>query len=87
MAIISLKKAMAFLAAIGSTAVVSAQDEEQPLKVMFLNQFADTAIDLFWENHAFPDDHPDRRKLEARIAPRGGWHASETFFGHGEYTH
>ena len=60
-------------------------DDEQPLRVMFVNQFPDTAIDLYWENHAHPADHPDRRRLEARIGPRGGWHASETFVGHGKY--
>lgn len=70
---------MAAVAAVGVGSLVTADD---PLKVMFVNQFPDTAIDLYWENHAFPDDHPDRRRLEARIAPRGGWHASETFVGH-----
>lgn len=73
--------AFAILATVG--AVVSAQEEGEPnLKVMFVNQFPDTPIDLYWENHSFPDDHPDRRRLEATIAPRGGWHASETFVGH-----
>jgi hypothetical protein len=57
--------------------------EEEPLKVMFVNQFPDKAIELFWENHKFDPDHPDRRRLEATIPPRGGWHRSETFFGHG----
>ncbi|KAL7536284.1 hypothetical protein ACHAXR_007047 [Thalassiosira sp. AJA248-18] len=80
MAFLTLKSALAFLATVGTTALVSAEDE--PLKVMFINQFPDTTIDLFWENHALPDDHPERRSLEARIAPRGGWHASETYFGH-----
>ena len=64
----------------------NAQEEknELPLRVMFVNQFPDEAIDLYWENHAYSNDHPERRRLEARIAPRGGWHASETFFGHGK---
>lgn len=85
MVFLSLKStALAILAAIvGPIGVVRAEDE-QPLRVMFVNQFPDTAIDLYWENHAFPADHPDRRRLEARIGPRGGWHASETFFGHGK---
>jgi len=71
--------ALAFLAAVGSASLVNADDV---LKVMFVNQFPDTPVDLYWENHAHPNDHPDRRRLEARIAPRGGWHASETFVGH-----
>jgi len=62
----------------------NAEEGEQPLRVMFVNQFPDQAIDLYWENHAYSNDHPERRRLEARIAPRGGWHASETFFGHGK---
>lgn len=62
----------------------NAEENEQPLRVMFVNQFPDQAIDLYWENHAYSNDHPERRRLEARIAPRGGWHASETFFGHGK---
>lgn len=79
----SIKSAAAALLATAAT-LVSAQDGEEPrqLKVMFVNQFPDKAVDLYWENHGYPDDHPDRRKLEARIAPRGGWHASETFVGH-----
>lgn len=69
--------ALILLAAAGGAA---AQDES--LTVMFVNQFHDTTIDLYWENHAFADNHPDRRRLEARIEPRGGWHSSETFLGH-----
>ena len=81
----SLKSAaLTFLAAVGGL-TQSALAEDDPLRVMFVNQFPDTTIDLYWENHAHPDDHPDRRRLEARIAPRGGWHASETFNGHGEF--
>lgn len=78
MAFLKLKStALTLLAAAGNAA---AQDES--LTVMFVNQFPDTAIDLYWENHAFADNHPDRRRLEARIEPRGGWHSSETFVGH-----
>ena len=84
MTILNLKSvAVAFLAA---TAGVRAQEEgDVPNTVMFVNQFPDVSIDLYWENHGVADDHPDRRKLEAKIAPRGGWHASETFVGHGKY--
>lgn len=60
---------------------VSAQDDV-PLRVMFVNQFPEQSVDLYWEDHKYPHDHPDRRKLEARIPPRGGWHASETFLRH-----
>lgn len=60
-----------------------AQDDV-PLRVMFVNQFPDQSVDLYWEDHKYPHDHPDRRKLEARIPPRGGWHASETFLRHGK---
>jgi len=67
-------------AAVGSTTLVNAQEE--PLTVMFVNQFPDTPVDLYWENHDVADDHPDRRLLEAKISPRGGWHSSETFVGH-----
>lgn len=49
---------------------------------MFVNQFPDKAIDLFWENHKFDPGHPDRRRLEATIPPRGGWHKASTFVGH-----
>ena len=82
-----LKRIVALLAAVGggaSLAAAQADNEDEPLRVMFVNQLPETTIDLYWENHAFNDDHPDRRRLEARIAPRGGWHASETFYGHGE---
>mmetsp|Transcript_2760 Transcript_2760/g.5049 ORF Transcript_2760/g.5049 Transcript_2760/m.5049 type:complete len:320 (+) Transcript_2760:99-1058(+) len=82
MAILSLKNAaIATLAAAGNAAFVNAQDDD-PLKVMFVNEFPDKTIDLYWENHSFDAEHPERRKLEARIPPRGGWHASETFNGH-----
>lgn len=76
------RAAVAFLAVVGNTpAFVGAQDEDS-LRVMFVNESPDKTIDLYWENHGFDDNHPDRRRLEARIAPRGGWHASETFVGH-----
>jgi hypothetical protein len=55
------------------------------LKVMFVNQFPDKAIDLFWENHKFDPGHPNRRRLEATIPPRGGWHKASTFVGHGTF--
>lgn len=88
MAIRTLRTAfVAVLAAVGVASLAAAQQadpEDEPLRVMFVNQMPETAIDLYWENHAYAEDHPDRRKLEARIAPRGGWHASETFYGHGE---
>ena len=76
--------AIAILSILLSQSFVMAEEGEQPLRVMFVNQFPDQAIDLYWENHAYSNDHPERRRLEARIAPRGGWHASETFFGHGK---
>jgi len=74
---------LAFLAAVGTIAplLVNAQDESK-LRVMFVNEFPDKVIDLYWENHELDNDHPERRKLEARIGPRGGWHASETYVGH-----
>ena len=78
--------ALAALALVSNVSVASAQEEEEEplLRVMFINNFADKPIDLYWENHAYENDHPERRKLEARIAPRGGWHASDTFVGHGK---
>lgn len=78
----SLKSAaLAFIAAVGSVALVNAEEAVR-LNVMFVNQFPDRNIDLYWENHQVPEDHPDRHRLEARIPPRGGWHASETYVGH-----
>lgn len=75
--------ALAILAAVAATTnVAPVTAEEEALKVLFVNQFPDKTIELFWENHAFPDDHPDRRRLEARIPPRGGWHSSDTYVGH-----
>ena len=82
---VDLKRAaLALFSFAASAAAQDADDEEIPLKVMFVNQFPDKSIDLFWENHAFDVNHPDRRRHEATIAPRGGWHKSETFFGHGK---
>lgn len=83
MALLNLKgAAVAFLAAVvGNVALVSAEDP-RPLKVMFVNEFPTQAIDLYWENQVHDIEHPDRRKLEARISPGGGWHESETYTGH-----
>ena len=83
MTIFILKRlAIAFLWAMG----VLAQDgNQQGMKVTFVNQFPDTTIDLYWENHDFPEDHPERRRLEGRIPPRGGWLSANTFLGHGAF--
>ncbi len=67
---------------VGFSGLVAA---DTPLSVIFVNQSPDKPIELFWENHELADDHPDRRRLEATLAPRGGWHKSETFLGHGAY--
>lgn len=64
---------------VGFSGLVAA---DTPLSVIFVNQSPDKSIELFWENHELADDHPDRRRLEATIAPRGGWHKSQTFLGH-----
>lgn len=64
---------------VGFSGLVAA---DTPLSVIFVNQSPDKPIELFWENHELADDHPDRRRLEATIAPRGGWHKSQTFLGH-----
>jgi len=71
--------AVAFLAALGTTALVSAND---PLTVKFVNEHPTKTIDLYWENHSVDEDHPDSRKIEASIPPRGAWHQSQTFNGH-----
>jgi hypothetical protein len=55
------------------------------LTVMFVNEFPSQTIDLYWENPSFDDSHPGRRRFEARIPPRGGWHSTETFTGHGKF--
>lgn len=65
-----------------SVAVSAAEDEQ--LRVLFVNQFPNKSIELFWENHNLAADHPDRRRFEAVIPPRGGWHKSETYLGHGK---
>jgi len=59
----------------GSVPIATAES----LETIFVNQFPDTPIDLSWENH---NGGPVKRKFEARIPPRGGWHASSTFLGH-----
>ena len=74
----------AALALLSFAAFASAKEEE-PMKVIFVNQFPDKAIDLFWENHKFDPGHPNRRRLEATIPPRGGWHKANTFVGHGTF--
>jgi len=71
--------AVAFLAAVGSFTHVSAADK---IKVMFINEFPTQTIDLYWQNPSFEDNHPGRRKFEARIPPRGGFHSTDTFVGH-----
>ena len=73
-----------FLVGLALTAGWVSAQEDVPLRVMFVNQFPDQTVDLYWEDHKYPHDHPDRRKLEARIPPRGGWHASDTFLRHGK---
>ena len=72
---------LALFAAVASSLAAA----ETPLRVIFVNQSPDKAVELFWENHKLAKDHPDRRRLEATIPPRGGWHKSETFLGHGTY--
>mmetsp|Transcript_19967 Transcript_19967/g.29612 ORF Transcript_19967/g.29612 Transcript_19967/m.29612 type:complete len:314 (-) Transcript_19967:100-1041(-) len=69
---------LALFAAVASSLAAA----ETPLRVIFVNQSPDKAVELFWENHKLAKDHPDRRRLEATIPPRGGWHKSETFLGH-----
>lgn len=55
------------------------------LRVRFVNELPNTSIELYWENHAYPADDPvNRRRLEAIVPPRGGWHVSQTFVGHGK---
>ena len=85
------RAAVAFICAVGlgaqsNNVFVSAQEEQaQPIQAIFVNQLPKTTIDLYWEDPNFDVDHPDRRHLEVRIAPRGAWHASQTFLGHGEF--
>ena len=57
-------------------------DADTPLSVIFVNQSPDKTIELYWENHQLNSEHPERRRHEATIAPRGGWHKSRTFLGH-----
>merc|ERR1719401_71329 len=79
---LQLQGAAALLAVVGNMALVMSAEDPDPLKVMFINEFPTQTIDLYWENPSFDDNHPGRRRFEARIPPRGGWHASETFIGH-----
>ncbi len=53
--------------------------KRKKVRAKFVNQLPDTAIEVYWEN---PSDHT--HKFEANIRPRGGWHVSDTFVGHGE---
>ncbi len=77
---VTLKSLVLALFFLGFSGLVAA---DTPLRVIFVNQSPDKTIELFWENHKLDTNHPDRRRLEAVIAPRGGWHKSETFLGHG----
>lgn len=79
---VNLKSLVLALFFLGLSGLVAA---DTPLSVIFVNQSPDKTIELFWENHAFDNGHPDRRRLEATIPPRGGWHKSKTFLGHGTY--
>jgi len=56
--------------------------DEENLNVMFVNEFPDKAIDLYWERSGLPADHPEKRVLEANIAPRGGYHTTNSYLGH-----
>ena len=72
------------LSHICTTAANEAQPaEEKLIRVQFKNEFPELTIELFWENHDVPDDHPERRKLEGAIPPRGGSIIVDTFLGHG----
>lgn len=63
--------------ALSIVAAVVGNPESGYLQATFVNQFPETVIELYWENHA------DRtRRLEATVQPRGGWHVSTTFLGH-----
>lgn len=72
----------------GRGALAAAGDDAsiQALRVRFVNELPNTSIELYWENHAYPADDPvNRRRLEAIVPPRGGWHLSQTFVGHGKH--
>ena len=76
---ISLRSLAVALFTVVASGLVAA---DTPLSVIFVNQSPDKEIELFWENHNVDGEHPDRRRHEATIAPRGGWHKSQTFLGH-----
>lgn len=79
---VNLRSLVLALFFVGLSGLVAA---DTPLRVIFVNQSPDKTIELFWENHNLDNNHSDRRRLEAVIPPRGGWHKSETFLGHGKY--
>ncbi len=58
--------------------------EDIPMTVIFVNEFPDLSIEVFWENHQALEDDPNRRKFEGELAPRGGRLSVETFLGHGQ---
>ncbi len=60
-------------------------EEPQAIQVMFVNQTPNEVIDLYWVDPRYPADTNDRNRLVARIAPRGGWEATQTFIGHGTF--
>ena len=64
----------------------SMEEEQVNMTVEFVNELPDDTIELFWENHDVPDDHPDRRRTEGVISPRGGSLSVNTFFGHGAFS-
>jgi len=69
--------------ALANKEVKPAESEEpQAIQVMFVNQTPNEVIDLYWVDPRYPADTNDRNKLVARIAPRGGWEATQTFVGH-----
>mmetsp|Transcript_4731 Transcript_4731/g.10219 ORF Transcript_4731/g.10219 Transcript_4731/m.10219 type:complete len:334 (+) Transcript_4731:107-1108(+) len=75
-----------------SSGVVTAYEEEAvggddgvedvPMTVIFVNEFPDLSIEVFWESHHAAEDDPNRRKFEGEVAPRGGRLSVETFLGH-----
>jgi len=72
--------------ALANKEVKPAESEEpQAIQVMFVNQTPNEVIDLYWVDPRYPADTNDRNKLVARIAPRGGWEATQTFVGHGTF--
>lgn len=87
--------AVGWFALATSSGAVAAYDEEVvggndgvedvPMTVIFVNEFPDLSIEVFWENHHAPEDDPSRRKFEGAVAPRGGRLVVETFLGHGQF--